>query len=445
MAKISPLKGFPEWLPEQRLIEQRILDRLRRTFELHGYAPIETRSVEPLDYLLAKGATDKEIYVLRRLHAADEDEDKLGLHFDLTVPFARYVAQHRGQLAFPMRRYQIQKVWRGERPQEGRFREFYQADADVIAENELGLAYDVEMAVLLHEATAGLPIPPITIRVNNRKILEGFYRGVGIEAIAEALRIADKLDKIGPAEVGRQMVESLKISAQAAESCLRLAQIRGHDRRVLAEIEALGVSHPILEAGLFELGYLLDAAADLPEGSLIADLHIARGLDYYTGIVFEGAMRGHESIGSVCSGGRYDDLAGAMGGAKLPGIGVSVGVSRVLGRLFGQEVLQATRGTPSCVLIALHTEETRGASNTVARALRRRGIPCEVFDRPVPYGKQIRYADRKKIPFVWFPAIEDRPHELKDIRSGDTLHPDLGAWTPPPADLEVEITVKEPK
>ncbi|MCC7384543.1 MAG: histidine--tRNA ligase [Deltaproteobacteria bacterium] len=444
--KIAPLKGFPEWLPDQRMVEQRIIDRLRRTFELHGYAPIETRAVEPLEHLLAKGETDKEIYVLRRLHATAEDEDKLGLHFDLTIPFARYVAQNRGQLVFPMRRYQIQKAWRGERPQEGRYREFYQADADVIAENELGLAYDAEMTVLLHEATAALPIPRVIVRVNNRKILEGFYRGVGIEKIGDALRIADKLDKIGPAQVKEQLVTTLGITAESADKCLELAKIRGSDKRVLGEVERLGVRHEILDQGLGELGYLLDQVRHLPTGSVVADLHIARGLDYYTGIVYEGVMEGHESIGSVCSGGRYDDLAGAMGGVKLPGIGVSVGVSRILGRLFGLGELSASRLTPSCVLVALHNDETRDASIAVARTLRARGVPCEVYDRGVKYGRQIRYAEQKKIPYVWFPKAEGAAtqHEIRDIRTGAQTAVELETWAPPAEELEISVVPKQP-
>lgn len=445
--KITPLKGFPEWLPDQRLAELHVIERLRKTFELYGFAPIETRAVEPLDYLLAKGETDKEIYVLRRLHATQEEESSLGLHFDLTIPFARYVAQNRGQLTFPIRRYQIQKAWRGERPQEGRYREFYQADADVIAENELGLHHDAEMTLLLHHATAALPIPRVIVRINNRKILEGFYRALGIEDYPATLRIVDKLDKIGPQSVRQQLIDDLKISDRDADKCLELAAIRGTDATVVDQIRALGARHEILEAGLEELAYVMNEARDLPPGSVVADLHIARGLDYYTGTVYEGVMEGHEHIGSVCSGGRYDNLASSLGGGgtKMPGIGVSVGVSRILGRLFGQNLLTASRSTPSCVLVALTSEETRADSNRVAAALRSRGIPCEVSDKAAKFGKQIRYAEQKKIPYVWFPQAEGTGgHEVRDIRTGAQTSAEPGQWVPGEDELAVQVGPPSP-
>ncbi len=207
-SKITPLSGFPEWLPSQRLIEQEILGRVQRTFELYGFAPLETRAVEPLDQLLRKGETSKEVYVLRRLQAEDggtDDtvvkKDELGLHFDLTVPFARFVLENAGKLQFPFRRYQIQKVWRGERPQEGRYREFYQADIDIVDRDTLPAHYEAEIPLVIGDALGGLPIPRVKIQVNNRKVLEGFYRGLGIESTEDVLRQVDKLDKIGPARV----------------------------------------------------------------------------------------------------------------------------------------------------------------------------------------------------------------------------------------------------
>ncbi|HNH50134.1 MAG TPA: ATP phosphoribosyltransferase regulatory subunit, partial [Myxococcota bacterium] len=326
MASISPIKGFPEWLPPQRMVEQQLLDRIRRRYELFGYVPVETRAVEPIDYLASKGGdADKEIYVLRRLHADAEDRDGagLGLHFDLTVPFARYVVQNRGRLSFPFRRYQIQKVWRGERPQDGRFREFYQCDADVIAPEKLSLQYDVEIAQLLFEVVSDLPVPAPTIQVNNRKILEGFYRALGVENITPTLRIVDKLDKIGPVAVRQLLQDQLGMSDEASAKVLQLSEIAGSGLGVLDQVRALGVQHPLLEEGLSELEFVLRGASDIPDGRLRANLKIARGLDYYTGIVFEGQLDGHEDLGSVCSGGRYENLAAALGSpVKLPGIGV---------------------------------------------------------------------------------------------------------------------------
>lgn len=439
MASITAIKGFPEWLPQQRLIEQQMLDRIRRKYELFGYVPIETRAVEPLEYLTSKGGdADKEIYVLRRLHAtADEEGPGLGLHFDLTVPFARYVVQNRGKLSFPFRRYQIQKVWRGERPQDGRFREFYQCDADVIGHEKLSIQYDVEIAQLLFEAVADLPVPTPTLYVNNRKILEGFYKALGIEALTATLRVVDKLDKIGADGVHRLLLEQLNIEAETANKILSLAEIEGSDLSVIAKVEALGLKHPLLEEGLSELAFVLKNASDIPAGRLKASLKIARGLDYYTGIVFEGKLDGHDDLGSVCSGGRYENLAAALGSpVKLPGIGVSIGLSRILSRMFGKDLLSASRQVPTCVLVALASEDARPAALARAQMLRRRGIATEVFDRPLKWGDQIKYASKLGIPYIWFPQDEGRPQdEVRDQRNGQQVAADPQSWMPPAEDL----------
>jgi histidyl-tRNA synthetase len=225
MAKITPLSGFPEWLPNERIVEQHVVDTVRSVFELHGFASIETRSVEPLDQLLRKGETDKEIYVLRRLQAdADDNDSGLGLHFDLSVPFARYVLENAGKLDFPFRRYQIQKAWRGERPQEGRYREFLQADIDVVGRDTLPFHYEVEAPLVIAEALSRLPIPDVRISLNNRKVPEGFYRGLGIADTTLVLRAVDKLAKIGPAGVTKELAAAGCDEKQAAQ-CLGLAEI----------------------------------------------------------------------------------------------------------------------------------------------------------------------------------------------------------------------------
>ncbi|UCH24681.1 MAG: histidine--tRNA ligase [Trueperaceae bacterium] len=434
MAKITPISGFPEWLPEQRLIEQQVLDTVRRQFELYGFAPIETRAIEPLDVLLSKG-DDKEIYVLQRLHAEDHAEAEFGLHFDITIPFARYVQQHRGQLHFPFKRYQIQKVWRGERPQEGRYREFYQADIDVIGDGELPLAYDAEFPRLIHEIVDKLPIPPLTIGVNNRKLLEGFYRGLGIEDITGTLRIMDKLGKIGVEGVLQQLTDQLGLEPDQAQNCVALGQIRGEDSSFTEEVRALGIEHELLSEGLSELAFVMEACEDLPPGRVGADLSIARGLDYYTGTVYECYLEGHEQVGSVCGGGRYDNLA-SDAKVKLPGVGISLGVTRILGYLFGRGLLSADRSTPVVVLVALPDEESRLAAMDVARRLRRRGIPADVHHSPQKYGKQIRAAERRGIPYVWFfdPKGEDG-HQVRDIRGGQQVPADPDAWTPSEEDF----------
>jgi histidyl-tRNA synthetase len=421
MAKIRPISGFPEWLPEQRLVEQQVLDGLRSRFELYGFAPVETRSVELLDTLLAKGETDKEIYALKRLAEEGTGDAGFGLHYDLTVPFARYAVQNYNELTFPFKRYQIQKAWRGERPQEGRYREFLQADIDVIDRGSLALAFDAEMPWLVHETLASLPgFPPVTIRINNRKVTEGYMRGLGIEDPVPAMRILDKLDKVGQDGV-RAMLE---MPDELVDRLLSLVAINSDDVSFADQVRALGVSHELLDEGLEELSFVMSELAPLPAGAVIADMAIVRGFDYYTGTVYEGVMQGHESLGAVCSGGRYDNLA-AGAREPLPGVGISIGVSRILGRLFGQGLLAAERKTPTVVLVA-HVGEGPGA---VVRALRERGIPAEAYHESAKLDKQMKYANAKGIPYVWLP-FEDG-HVVRDMATGDQEPAEAGSWSPP--------------
>ncbi|PUB25421.1 histidyl-tRNA synthetase [Promicromonospora sp. AC04] len=458
MAKPTPLSGFPEWLPDGRIVEQHVLDTLRHTFELHGFAGIETRAVEPLDQLLRKGETSKEVYVLSRLQeeggtARASSEKQLGLHFDLTVPFARYVLENAGKLAFPLKRYQIQKVWRGERPQEGRFREFIQADIDVVGAGELPYHFEVEAPLVMAEALGALSkigLPPVRILVNNRRVAEGFYRGIGLDDVEGVLRQIDKLDKIGPDKVSELLVTECGATDDQAKACLALASISGSDVGVIAEVRALAESHgavtELLETGLAELEALIAAASERAPGVVVADLKIARGLDYYTGSVYETVLVGHEQLGSVCSGGRYDTLA-SDGKNTYPGVGLSIGVSRLVSRLLSAELVQATRPVPSAVLVAVSSEEERAASDAVATALRARDIPVEVAPSAARFGKQIKYADRRGIPFVWFPgsAGEDGAvgaDQVKDIRSGDQVDADAATWEPPAEDRWPRVVPK---
>jgi histidyl-tRNA synthetase len=441
MSRPTPISGFPEWLPPQRMIEQYVLDRIRTTFELYGFAPLETRAVEPMDQLLRKGETSKEVYVLRRLQADayDASDDSLGLHFDLTVPFARYVLENAGRLQFPFRRYQIQKVWRGERPQEGRYREFTQADIDVVDRDNLSLHHEVEMPLVIGDALGGLPIPPVRIQVNNRKVCEGFYRGIGLTDPEAALRAVDKLDKIGPAGVAAQLVETAGASPAQADACLALAEISTPDSSFVDEVAKLGVSHPLLDEGMAELAQVMETAAEHAPGLCVAELKIARGLDYYTGTVYETQLLGYERFGSICSGGRYDNLA-TSGNDRFPGVGVSIGVTRLLGLLFNAGAVSVSRSVPTCVLVALPSEERRVATERVATALRGRGIPTEVSPTAAKYGRQIRFAERRGIPYVWFPGTDGASDEVKDIRSGDQAPADAASWQPPPADLRPRVT-----
>ena len=451
--RVTPLSGFPELLPSQRIVEQSVLDTLRATFELHGFGSVETRAAEPLEELLRKGEIDKEVYVLRRLQADDTadgaatPDDQLALHFDLTVPFARYVLENAGHLDFPFRRYQIQKVWRGERPQEGRYREFTQADIDIVSRDTLGFHHDVEVARVMAEALAGLPLPGARLQVNNRKLIEGFYLGLGAPDTAAVMRVVDKLDKFPREAVATQLVEEAGLTTEQAERCLQLAEIRATDTSFVERVRALGVENELLEEGLAELKAVIEGCAGLTGTAATgrvrveADLRIARGLDYYTGTVFETRLDGFERLGSICSGGRYESLA-SDGKVTYPGVGISLGVSRLLVPLLQRGVLSASRSVPSAVLVALVDDASRPRSQRVATALRSRGIPCEIAPAPQKFGKQIRAAERRGIPFVWFPGDDPGDPlagEVKDIRSGDQVQADAAQWAPPAEDLHPTI------
>jgi histidyl-tRNA synthetase len=432
------ISGFPEWLPAQRIIEQTVIDRARRTFELYGFAPLETRAVEPLDQLLRKGETSKEVYLLRRLQADKDDasDSTLGLHFDLTVPFARYVVENAGKLQFPLRRYQIQKCWRGERPQEGRYREFLQADIDVVDRDTLPTHYEAELPLIIADVLGGLPIPPIRIQVNNRKVLQGFYRGLGIADPDEAIRVVDKIDKIGPAGVLNELVAG-GATDEAAALCVKLAEISTPDSSFVDAVKALGVKDPLLDEGLDELAMVVEAARAHAPGLCYAELKIARGLDYYTGTVYETQLQGFERAGSICSGGRYDNLA-SSGSDRYPGVGISLGVTRLLGVLFGRNALSISRSVPTCVLVALASDDERPAADRIAAQLRKRGIATEVSPSAAKYGKQIRFAERRGIPFVWFPSPDG--DTVKDIRSGEQVAAESTTWDPPLDDLNPTVS-----
>jgi histidyl-tRNA synthetase len=443
MAGPSPLSGFPEFLPAHRQVEQQVVERLARTFELHGFANVETRAVEPLDRLLHAGETSKEVYVVKRIH--DEAGDAgLGLHFDLTVPFARYVLENAGKLEFPFRRYQIQKVWRGERPQEGRFREFTQADIDVIGRDALPFHHDVEVARVMVDALRGLDfLPGFTLQVNNRKLIQGFYAGLGAPDLPAVMRAVDKLDRLSAEEVRALLVEDAGLQEGQADQCLALARISAEDTSFVEQVRALGVRHDLLEEGLTELAAVVEGCLPLASGRVRvrADLRIARGLDYYTGTVFETRLEGYESLGSICSGGRYDALA-SDGRTTFPGVGISFGVSRTLVPLVNRGVLDADRAVPSAVLVAVVDEESRSASDAAADRLRALGVPCEVAPTAAKFGKQIRFAERRGIPYVLF-QMADGSFEAKDIRSGEQSPVDLDAWTPPAEDLRPRVRLSE--
>ncbi len=430
----TPISGFPEWLPEARHIEVQWLDEIRRSFESYGFCNIETPAVESLDALMSKGETSQEVYALHRVQADPDDRSdaRIGLHFDLTVPFARYVAQNFNDLDFPFKRYQIQKVWRGERPQEGRYREFTQCDIDVIGVDAVPLHFDAEMPRIAHEILTRLGVGPFSININNRKVLEGFYRALGIADPVAVLRIVDKLDKLGSDGVLDLLHRKALLSGEQADAVIELARIRGTDAGVVKQIRQLGAHSDLLEQGLEELGLVMDHLSDLPVGSVVADLSIARGLDYYTGTVYEGKFLTYPEYGSICSGGRYENLASAFTKYKLPGVGISIGLTRVFAKLLSEGVVEPGPKCPSDLLVVVPSGDLHRSALEVAAQLRARGYNVETYHQADKISKQLRYAARKGIPFVWFPPFQPgHNHEVKDMASGEQLVADPALWTRP--------------
>ncbi|MFV2198692.1 histidine--tRNA ligase [Nocardiopsis sp. LOL_012] len=426
----TPISGFPEWTPQVRAVEQRWLDHIRAGFESFGFASVETPSVENLDVLTAKGETSQEVYTLQRLQAdaKDDTDARLGLHFDLTVPFARYVAQHFNELAFPFKRYQIQRVWRGERPQEGRFREFTQCDIDVINVDSVPLHFDAELPRIVHGVLSGLDLPAWTLNVNNRKVLQGFYEGLGVKDPVAVIRAVDKLHKIGDDGV-REILLGEGLDDGQADACLSLARVRGAD--AVERVRALGVSSDLLDEGLEELSFVLGDLADLPEGDVVADLSIARGLDYYTGTVYEASFDDDPGYGSICAGGRYEDLAGQFIRRRLPGVGISIGLTRIFAKLVAEGRIAPGRACPTDVVVVVPGAEQRAEALRTGALLRERGFNTEVFHSAAKVGKQIQYASKKGVPFVWFPPFgADGGHEVKDLESGEQGPADPSTWTP---------------
>jgi len=397
IVKPQPLSGFPEWLPAEKLVETRLLDIIRRNFELFGFAPIETPAVERKDILLAKGVEAKEIYALSRLAAeqgAGPAETDMALHFDLTVPLARYVAQHYGRLVFPFRRYQIQKVWRGERPQAGRYREFYQCDIDIVGTEHLSILADAEIPSVINAIFTEIGIGRFLIRINNRKVLQGLLQAEGIEGdrVVSTLRILDALEKIGRDKVAANLTDEAGLAPTAADRLL--GRIDGTtDLDGLAE----EVDLPLVSEGVAELQAVRAGlmALDVPEENWTVDLSIARGLDYYTGTVYETRLVDHPSIGSICSGGRYDNLAHTFTKQSLPGVGISIGLTRLLARLFEAGILTAERSTPAQVLMTVMDRNLLGQCLSLASRLRAAGIATEVFTEKKKLGQQLKYADQR--------------------------------------------------
>jgi histidyl-tRNA synthetase len=422
-----------ELLPRQQIVFQRMMDTIRRGFERYGFLPIETPVFELAEVLLSKsgGETEKQVYFVQSTGGLEQGHKPgLALRFDLTVPLARYVAQHEAELAFPFRRYQIQRVYRGERAQRGRYREFYQCDIDVVGKDALPLAFDAEIPAVIHTLFTDLKVGPFRINFNNRKVLQGLFEDLGIGEPGrrmEVLRQVDRLDKIGPDGVrGLLTGGDLGLDGTLADRILELAAIKGPAAEVLARLGALAGrdgANAAFKLGVQELGQVVAhlQAFGVPESHWSINLGIARGLDYYTGTVYETFLTDHPEMGSVCSGGRYDNLASQYSRSHLPGVGISIGLTRLFYVLDQAGLVQPGASTVK-VLVTQFDPAMLPEYLRLAAELRGSGVNTEIHLEPAKIGRQFKYADRAGIPF----AVVMGPDEmakglvtLKDLRSGE--------------------------
>lgn len=423
MATVTPrtLSGFMELLPAQQQQLERMMDILRTTYSRYGFTPLDTPVIEASEVLLAKGGgeTEKQIY---RFQKGDAD---LALRFDLTVPLAKYVALHGNDLAFPFRRYQIGKVYRGERAQRGRFREFYQADIDIIGDGKLDITNEAEIPSIIYQTFTALGLTRFQIRVNNRKILNGFYAMLGLtDRSGDIMRTVDKLDKIGPHKVRACLMDDVGLTGEQAEEIMRFISITGSNDQVLSALEGYRSRHELFDQGLDELTtvtrYL--AAFGVPEVNFAVDLTIARGLDYYTGTVYETTLLDYPEIGSVCSGGRYDNLAEYYTDRQLPGVGISIGLTRLFYVLGEQGLLNPSLPTaPADVLILPMTQDLTPAIQLATR-LRGAGIRTQLYTEQKKFKAKMNYADKLGVPYVVFLGDDEIAAALvacKDMTSGE--------------------------
>ena len=425
MAKVSPrtLSGFMELLPEQQMKMERMMEVLRQSYSVYGFTPLDTPIIESAEVLLAKGGgeTEKQIYRFMK------GESDLALRFDLTVPLAKYVAGHYGELTFPFRRYQIGKVYRGERAQRGRFREFYQADIDVIGDGKLDIINEAEIPAIIYNTFSKLGITKFKIKVNNRKILNGFYAMNGMsERAGDIMRTVDKLDKIGAEKVRQLLIDDVKMLPCKAENVLDFMAICGSNDEVIAALERYRGMDATFDQGLDELktvtGYL--AAFGVPAENFAVDLTIARGLDYYTGTVYETEMTEHPEIGSVCSGGRYDNLAEYYTDKQLPGVGISIGLTRLFYVLNEQGLLSDEIVTAPCDALVIPMTDDAGFAISAATALRVGGVRTQLYGEKKKFKAKMSYADKLKVPFVVLVG-EDEINEgvlsVKNMQTGEQV------------------------
>ena len=424
--KVQPrtLSGFMELLPRQQMVMERIMEILRETYSLYGFTPLDTPVIEASEVLLAKGGgeTEKQIY---RFTKGDAD---LALRFDLTVPLAKYVALHYNDLSFPFRRYQIGKVYRGERAQRGRFREFYQADIDIIGDGKLDVTNEAEIPAIIYQVFTRLGLHRFQIRVNNRKILNGFYAMLGLtDKAGDIMRTVDKLDKIGAGKVRDLLTaEDIGLTEDQAGEILTFISIQGSNQQVLSALESYRGRNEVFDQGLDELHTVVKylSAFGVPEKKFAVDLTIARGLDYYTGTVYETTMLDHPEIGSVCSGGRYDNLAEYYTDKQLPGVGISIGLTRLFYVLQEQGMLnEALNSAPADALILPMTGDL-GPAAALATQLRQAGVRTQLYTEQKKFKQKMTYADRIGVPYVLFlgdDEIAQGTVSVKDMATGEQV------------------------
>ncbi|MDD5808665.1 MAG: histidine--tRNA ligase [Oscillospiraceae bacterium] len=425
MERIKPrtLSGFMELLPQQQMQMDRIMETIRSVYALYGFTALDTPIIEASEILLAKGGgeTEKQIY---RFTKGDSD---LSLRFDLTVPLAKYVALHYSELSFPFRRFQVGKVYRGERAQRGRFREFYQADIDVIGDESLDIVNDAEIPAIIYTLFSRLGLKRFQIRINNRKILNGFYAILGLsEKSGDIMRTVDKIEKIGADMVRAILVDDYAISDEAAGEVLRFIAIRGTNAEVLAALEQYRGKNELFDEGLNELSTVVRylGGFGVPEENFAVDLTIARGLDYYTGTVYETTLLDHPEIGSVCSGGRYDNLAEYYTSKQLPGVGISIGLTRLFYVLGEQGMLNPDVPTAPADALILPMTEDISAAVALATQLRAAGLRTQLYTEPKKFKARMNYADRLGVPFVLFlgdDEIKDGVVSVKNMKSGEQV------------------------
>ncbi len=423
MERIKPrtLSGFMELLPQKQQKLEKMMQILRDTYALYGFAPLDTPAIEDAQILLAKGGgeTEKQIYRFRK---GDSD---LALRFDLTVPLAKYVALHYNELAFPFRRYQISKVYRGERAQRGRFREFYQADIDIIGDGKLDVLNEAEIPTIIYKVFSGFGIKRFQIRVNNRKILNGFYAMAGLtEKSGDIMRTVDKLDKIGAEKVKSILMEDCELTEAQADEILKFISISGTNAEVLASLEGYLGKNEVFDKGVEELKAVTAnlAAFGVPEENFAVDLTIARGLDYYTGTVYETTLLDHPEIGSVCSGGRYDDLAGYYTSNALPGVGISIGLTRLFYVLDEQGLLNPEMPSAPADALVLPMTEDPAPAIALAEQLRAAGLRVQFYAEQKKFKQKLSYADKIGVPFAILlgeDEIAAGKCSVKNMRTGE--------------------------